>query len=202
MVNKLINRCIGEYLNFQEDTHPMSKLPILPLIDLQKIAVFNLKKYIESSQEKEYDKLIQLYYNCTERLDNRRVYVLLEEASNLMKSFIVKNPTIYFNNLIRLATPFLNEKKFCFEPFLLQIFGNNEKQKGFTQFERLLEKSDYQHKKVLEKFIKKYRNDNNLKNEDLDNGYTVPKNQIYIEDYQSFFGDYIKVNEALRKAIE
>lgn len=110
------------------------------LIDLSVLSDLQLK-YFENEQNKFSEDGFTLFYNCQSKTDPKthRVY-LRQEALDIMKNEIQKNPQGYFSMFIRkgiTSNPEYNTVSP--EPFCAQIFGDYEK---------------------FEEFLKKCKNDN------------------------------------------
>lgn len=110
------------------------------LIDLSVLSDLQLK-YFENEQNKFSEDGFTLFYNCQSKTDPKthRVY-LRQEALDIMKNEIQKNPQGYFGMFIRkgiTSNPEYNTVSP--EPFCAQIFGDYEK---------------------FEEFLKKCKNDN------------------------------------------
>ena len=110
------------------------------LIDLSVLSDIQLK-YFENERNKFSEDGFTLFYNCQSKTDPKthRVY-LRQEALDIMKNEIQKNPQGYFSMFIRkgiTSNPEYNTVSP--EPFCAQIFGDYEK---------------------FEEFLKKCKNDN------------------------------------------
>lgn len=110
------------------------------LIDLSVLSDLQLK-YFENEQNKFSEDGFTLFYNCQSKTDPKthRVY-LRQEALDIMKNEIQKNPQGYFSMFIRKGMTSNTEYNTVSpEPFCAQIFGDYEK---------------------FEEFLKKCKNDN------------------------------------------
>ena len=125
------------------------------LIDLSVLSDIQLKHF-ENEQNKFSEDGFTLFYNCKSKTDPKthRVY-LRQEALNIMKNEILKNPKGYFSMFIRkgqTSNPEFNTVSP--EPFCAQIFGN------YGNFEEFLEKckDDNQYTIRAKNFWELYKN--------------------------------------------
>lgn len=125
------------------------------LIDLSVLSDIQLKHF-ENEQNKFSEDGFTLFYNCKSKTDPKthRVY-LRQEALDIMKNEILKNPKGYFSMFIRkgqTSNPEFNTVSP--EPFCAQIFGN------YGNFEEFLEKckDDNQYTIRTKNFWELYKN--------------------------------------------
>lgn len=105
------------------------------LIDLSVLSDIQLK-YFENEQNKFSEDGFTLFYNCQSKTDSKthRVY-LRQEALDIMKKEIQKNPEGYFRNFVRKGETSNPEFNTVLpEPFCVTIFGS------YGKFEEFLEK--------------------------------------------------------------
>lgn len=124
------------------------------LIDLSVLSDIQLKHF-ENEQNKFSEDGFTLFYNCKSKTDPKthRVY-LRQEALDIMKNEIQKNPQGYFSMFIRTGITSNPEYNIVSpEPFCAQIFGNGN-------FEEFLEKckDDNQYTIRAKNFWELYKN--------------------------------------------
>lgn len=125
------------------------------LIDLSVLSDLQLK-YFENEQNKFSEDGFTLFYNCQSKTDPKthRVY-LRQEALDIMKNEIQKNPQGYFSMFIRKGMTSNTEYNTVSpEPFCAQIFGD------YSKFEEFLEKcnGDNQYTIRVKNFWELYKN--------------------------------------------
>lgn len=125
------------------------------LIDLPALSDIQLK-YFKNEQDKFSKNGFNLFYNCISKIDTKthRIY-LRQEALDIMKNEILKNPKGYFSMFIRKGQTSNPEFNTVFpEPFWNQIFGD------YSKFEEFLGKckDDNQYTIRVKNFWELYKN--------------------------------------------
>ena len=179
------------------------------LIDLSVLSDIQLKHF-QNEQNKFSEDGFTLFYNCQSKTDPKthRVY-LRQEALDIMKNEIQKNPQGYFSMFIRkgiTSNPEYNTVSP--EPFCAQIFGN------YGKFEEFLEecKSDDQNTIRVKNFWELYKSNGyrtikfegqgNVQ-EKIDNCF---RNEIdllkQLEKIKRYLDNGKKINENLKKMFD
>ena len=179
------------------------------LIDLSVLSDIQLKHF-QNEQNKFSEDGFTLFYNCQSKTDPKthRVY-LRQEALDIMKNEIQKNPQGYFSMFIRkgiTSNPEYNTVSP--EPFCAQIFGN------YGKFEEFLEecKSDDQNTIRVKNFWELYKSNGyrSIKfegqgnvQEKIDNCF---RNEIdllkQLEKIKRYLDNGKKINENLKKMFD
>ncbi len=145
-IGKLINKLILNYLSSETFSF------ILSLKELQQQALKYLRQYLLGIPDLD-ENAMRLYYACIEEIDVDRKVHLMEEASMIMKDFIVNtNSKYYLDNFIRPNFYPDDGHARTAEPFVASIFGS------YDNFEEFINSNHtYENIVVIRNFFGKFK---------------------------------------------
>lgn len=127
--------------------------------DMLNVATDSLKDIIDNN---EYinQQHIELLYGCISDINQTtRIITLNEESCSIMKEYIIKNPTGYFKNFVRLGMVTFNKdfNSIACEPFWEQIFKTKD---DFESFIKAQNEASIPNITLIRNFWELYKNNN------------------------------------------